>query len=392
MANITKRLADSVVTNGKDQFFWDAELPGFGLKITPKGKRVYVVQYRLGGRNGATRRLTLGSHGSVTTEQARASAKNALRQVAIGIDPSDTKDALKAQKAFGDLLSQFLSDHGAVNLKSSSSAEYRRLTGKLVPKALLRRPISDIQRPDVARLHLSLKETPYQANRLLAVLSKFFNWCERHGYRPDHSNPAYHVDKFKEQKRKRYLSEAEIAALGEALAKVSGESLVSPWVVAAIRLLSLTGARSSEIKTLRWEWVDIENQCLRLPDSKTGAKVVYLNAPAMQVLSEIPRLENNPFVICGLKEGAHLVNLQKPWRKIRKIAGLDDVRIHDLRHSFASVAVASGMSLPLIGALLGHSQPQTTARYAHLSDDPLKSAARTVGERMKNIAGIRRIS
>lgn len=132
--------------------------------------------------------------------------------------------------------------------------------------------------------------------------------------------------------------------------------------------------------------MDFDAQYLRLPDSKTGAKTIYLNPPAMQVLAKIPKLEGNPHVICGGKSGAHLINLQKPWRRIRKQAGLDDVRLHDLRHSFASIAVASGMSLPLIGALLGHSQPQTTARYAHLSDDPLKKAAKTVGERMAIIS------
>ena len=159
-----------------------------------------------------------------------------------------------------------------------------------------------------------------------------------------------------------------------------------PFIMAAIRLLVLTGARLNEILTLQWEWVDFDAQCLRLPDSKTGAKTICLNPPAMQVLADIPRLENNPFVICGGKPGAHLINLQKPWRRIRKLAGLDDVRLHDLRHSFASIAVASGMSLPLIGALLGHSQPQTTARYAHLSDDPLKKAVKTVGDKMHVIS------
>ena len=160
----------------------------------------------------------------------------------------------------------------------------------------------------------------------------------------------------------------------------------NPFIMAAIRLLVLTGARLNEILTLRWDWVGFDAQCLRLPDSKTGAKTVYLNPPAMKVLAEIPKLEGNPHVICGGKSGAHLINLQKPWRRIRKQAGLDDLRLHDLRHSFASIAVASGMSLPLIGALLGHSQPQTTARYAHLSDDPLKKAAKTVGERMAIIS------
>jgi integrase len=217
---------------------------------------------------------------------------------------------------------------------------------------------------------------------LLALLSKFFNWCERHGYRPDGSNPCRHIEKYKEKRRERFLTPQELAQLGEALADSEEHETVSPFAIAAIRLLVLTGARLSEILTLQWSYVDFEHSLLRLPDSKTGQKVIYLNAPALQVLTDLPRLEGNPFVICGKREGARLINIQKPWRRIRKAAGLDDVRIHDLRHSFASIAAGSGQSLPVIGALLGHSQPQTTARYAHLSADPLRTANDAIGRRL----------
>jgi integrase len=224
-----------------------------------------------------------------------------------------------------------------------------------------------------------MRDKPYQANRMLALLSKFFNWCEKHGYRPDGSNPCRHIEKYKEQRRERFLSPVELARLGDALADAETNETTSPYVIAALRLLVLTGARLSEILTLQWSYVDFDHSLLRLPDSKTGQKVIYLNAPALQILTDLPRLEGNPHVICGKRDGAHLVNLQKPWRQIRKAAGLDDVRIHDLRHSFASVAAGSGQSLPVIGALLGHTQPQTTARYAHLAADPLRAASDAVG-------------
>ncbi len=382
MAKISKTTVDAVQAGEKDAYLWDSALRGFGLKVTPSGRKVYLVQYRIGGRAGRTRRVTIGAHGTITADFARSEAQTILRTVSQGKDPMAEKDSRRGEQTTGDLLDQFLAEHAGLKLKTRSSDEYRRLVAKLIPAQLKRKPITEVARADLSRLHHSLRATPYQANRVLAVLSKFFNWCEKNGFRPDHSNPALHVDKFKEEKRKRYLSEAELAKLGNALALEEGREGFNPHVVAAIRLLSLTGARLNEILTLRWDEVDFEAPCLRLSDSKTGAKSVYLNAPASSVLASIPRIEGNPHVICGDKAGSHLMNLQKPWRRLRALAGLDDVRIHDLRHSFASVAVASGMSLPLIGALLGHSQPQTTARYAHLSDDPLKAAAELIGKRI----------
>lgn len=382
MAKISKATVDKVQSEATDTYLWDSVLRGFGLKVTPKGRRVYFVQYRMGGRAGRTRRLTIGVHGSVTPEFARSQAQSILRMVSQGIDPMAEKDARKVEQTVGALLDQFLVEHAGSKLKARSSIEYRRLLEKQVPAQFKRKPITEVARPDLSKLHYSMRDTPYQANRVLAVLSKFFNWCEKNGFRKDHTNPALHVDRFKEEKRKRYLSEAELARLGEVLAEEERREGVNPFVIAAIRLLSLTGARLNEILTLRWEHVDTENHILRLPDSKTGAKTIYLNPPALQVLDSIPRIDGNPYVICGGREGAYLVNLQKPWSRIRSVAGLDDVRIHDLRHSFASIAVASGMSLPLIGALLGHSQPQTTARYAHLADNPLKAAAAAIGERI----------
>ena len=383
---LTKRTVDTQRPGEKDIYLWDAgysdALSGFGLKVTPAGRKVYLVQYRLGGRKGRTRRVTIGTHGKITAEKARARAKVLLGEVAAGHDPASERDKAKAGSTLGAVLEQFLSEHVDTKLKPLSAQEYRRVAHLYILPALKNRRIADIQRPDIARLHHSMREKPFQANRTLAVLSSFFNWCEKHGLRPDGSNPCRHVEKYKERKRERFLSEEELARLGEALREAENSQTASPWTIAAIRLLTLTGARLSEILTLKWDYVDFEQQQLRLPDSKTGQKSIFLNAPTLEVLAAIPRLEGNPHVICGEKPGAHLVNLQKPWRRIRKIAGLDDVRLHDLRHSFASVAAGGGMSLPVIGALLGHSQAQTTQRYAHLSADPLKAASDAVGERI----------
>src|SRR5215471_4247279 len=208
------------------------------------------------------------------------------------------------------------------------------------------------------------------------MLSKMFNLAEVWGLRPDGSNPCRHVEKFTEKKRERMLSPAELARLGDAA--YDG----SPYAVAAFKVLVFTGARLGEVLGLQWQWVDFERGEARLPDSKTGAKTIHLPPPALAVLTELPRVAGNPHVIVGGKPGAALVNLEKPWHAIRKAAGLDDVRIHDLRHAFASVGVASGMGLPIIGQMLGHSQPQTTARYAHLASDPVKAAAAAVASKI----------
>ena len=180
----------------------------------------------------------------------------------------------------------------------------------------------------------------------------------------------------------RFLATEELARLGAVLSEAERTATELPSVIAAIRLLIFTGARLGEILSLQWRDVDFERACLRLPESKTGAKVIHLNAPAMEVLNGLAREEGNPWVIAGRLPGKPLVNLRRPWHRIREAAGLEDVRLHDLRHSFASVGVTSGLSLPMIGALLGHAQPATTARYAHLAADPLKQAADLIGDRI----------
>jgi integrase len=206
------------------------------------------------------------------------------------------------------------------------------------------------------------------------------NLAEAWGLRPDGRNPCRHVKKYREQKRERYLTTDELQRLGAALADADRDKTETPFALTAIGLLLLTGARLTEILTLRWDYVDIANAVLRLPDSKTGAKLIYLNDAAIALMRTVPKMAGNPFIIAGGRPGAHLVNLQKPWRRVRAAAELDDVRIHDLRHSFASVAASAGMSLPMIGKLLGHTQAVTTARYAHLAADPTRAAANEVGK------------
>jgi integrase len=378
-ANITKRAVDAAKPRSVDNYLWDKELHGFGLKVTPAGSKVYLVQYQLGGRKGRTRRITIGRHGELTPTAARAEAKRLLGEIAAGRDPADERDKVKGGKSLAVVLEQFMAGHVRPKLKARTATEYQRTARLHILPRLGRRPIGELKRQDIARLHHELADKPYQANRTLALLSKFFGWAEKHGLRSDGSNPCRHVEKYREGRRERFLSQAELSRLGDALREAEQDRTCSPWVIAGIRLLTLTGARRNEILTLQWEHVSEEHGCLMLPDSKTGRKAVHLNPPARDVLHATPRLDGNPYVICGKKPGQHLVNIETPWRRIRNAAKLDDVRLHDLRHSFASIAASGGQSLIIIGKMLGHSHPATTARYAHLADDPVKAASDAVG-------------
>lgn len=376
---ITKRIVDATEPNIKDTYIWDTEIKGFGLKVTPKGRKVYIVQYRVGKR---TRRVTLGVHGTLTSEQARQLAKLNLGQASSGVDPAHERDKANADYSIEGLFEAFEESYLSIRVKPDTAKDYRRVFEHYIFPRFKHVTVRNITKQDMLRLHHDMRMTPYRANRTRAKMSKFFNWCEEHGYRDEFSNPTRHVKKYKEHARHRYLSSEEQERLGEALNKAEEENIATPYAVNAIRLLCLTGARLREITHLKWEYVNFERSTLDLPDSKTGRKTIYLNAAAKDILAQVVRQEGNPYVICGLVEGGSLINLQKPWTRIREIAGLEDVRIHDLRHTFASVAAMGGMSLPMIGALLGHSQPQTTARYAHLAADPLKDAVEQIGQKI----------
>src|SRR6266700_3719392 len=379
---ITKRSFDALnlTAGGAEAVLWDTELKGFGVRVQRGGAKSYVLHYRVGtGRGAPLRKLTIGRHGSPwTPETARKEAKTLLGMIEDGADPAADKMARREAPTIAELAERFLAEHADAKRKGSTAAEYRRLLDKIILPALGKRKVADVTRADVTKLHHANRATPYQANRVLAVLSKMLNLAERWGLRPDGSNPCRHVEKFAERKRERMLSPAELARLGDSLAAHDG----APYAVAAVKLLVFTGARLGEVLGLKWEWIDFELGEARLPDSKTGAKTLHLPPPALAVLAGLPRLDGNPYVIAGAKVGVALVNLEKPWRAIRNPAGLDDVRLHDLRHAFASVAASSGMGLPIIGKMLGHTQPATTARYAHLASDPVKAAATAVANKI----------
>jgi integrase len=372
---LTKRLVEAIEPTGRDVFLWDDAVKGFGLRVYPSGDRSYVFQYKPRGCTRSTR-ITIGSHGPITVEEARAQALQLRAEVIAGGDPLVKRVAERTALTVKEAAERFLAEHSDVDKKPSSAASDRRNLRLHVLPMLGMMRIRDVTRQHVSDLHHSLHATPTNANRVLALVSTIMNKAEAWGLRPDGSNPCRHVRRFRESRRERFLSLSELARLGEALAEAEASGGEPAAAIAALRLLVFTGARRGEILELRWQHVDLEHGCLRLPDSKTGARAIPLNAPALQVLSRLRESRGeSDWVIRGARRGQPFVGLHRVWERIRESAGLGDVRVHDLRHSFASMAAGSGLSLPVIGRMLGHRVPTTTARYAHLADDPLRQAS-----------------
>jgi integrase len=402
-ARITKRLVNTLKPTMSDFTVFDTVLVGFGVRVRATGGMSYIVQYKGGtGRGAPTRRVTLGGVGKMTPEQARKAAEKVLGSVASGEDPAADKRRERRNLPLADVIPVFLQDHMEAKRKASTAAAYRDLLERIVRPSIGHMKASAVTRQDIARLHSSLRETPVTANRALAAISSLYTFASKAGYVVEGYNPAQGIEKYPEKARERFLSKEELTRLGDALRE--GETIglpyevddtkpkakhapkadkrrvkLDPYAIAAVRLLILTGARLREILDAQWQHVDFERGILFLPDSKTGRKPLYLNAPAMQVLASLPRVEGNPHIIAGMKDGAPRADLKKPWAAVTKAARLEGLRIHDLRHSFASVGAGAGHGLPILGKLLGHMQAATTHRYAHLDADPMRRAAEAIG-------------
>jgi integrase len=401
---LTKRAVDTAKTRADRYTVWDTEVSGFGLRVAPSQERTYVLKYRF---NGEQRWHTIGRHGSPwTPEQARRKAKELLGEVEKGIDLAKRREADRRAMNLSELCEIYLAEGAAHKKRSTLKSDRGRIERHLKP-LLGRKRVDAITRGDVERLLIDVangktaapeprKRTAGSlarggrgvAAQCVTLLGTLLAFSVKRGIRAD--NPAHGVKKPAVRKMERFLSEAEIARLARALDEEI-EASGNPFPVAAVKLLLLTGCRRGEILNLKWEHVDLERQCLRLADSKTGGKVVYLNAPAVALLQDLPHVKSNPHVIVGATATGPLIGINKIWERIRGRAELDGVRLHDLRHSFGSVGAIGGLSLPVIGALLGHKHPTTTARYAHLSADPVRAANEAIGARitaaMKKEAG-----
>ena len=380
---ISKRTVEALKV-GKDTVFWDSELLGFGVRVYASGSKYYVVQTRVGGR--PAKRVTVGRHGILTAEEARRRAALIIARIKAGEDPAPKPLAAKLAEGptVGELARQWLEEHVKVRCKPKTVEMYVLIVNRHLLPALDKTPALAVDLARVTQLHHGLRATPAMANRVVDTLSRLWNAAEDRGQLPEAGNPCRLVVKNRERKRERFLSAAEFRRLGRVLAEAETCKGVSVHAVAAIRLLLLTGCRKNEILTLRWQDVAFDAPALNLVETKTGARTVPLSPEAVAVLAGIPRIEGNPYVIPGKIAGKPMRNLNDPWMLICERAALDDMRLHDCRHSFASRALALGEGLPMIGKLLGHAQVETTARYAHLAQDSVHESAARVAD---SIAG-----
>ena len=370
---ISKRTVDALAVGDRDAVFWDDRLPGFGVRVYPSGAKVYVVQTR---HRGRSRRATLGRHGVITADQARRAAALAIARIKTGRGPEEPPAGAVTVAA---LAARYLREHVEVRCRAGTQRMYRSIVERFIVPAYGHLAVAAVERRHIDQLHFELRHIPCQANRVLAIGSKLFSLAEEWQLRRA-ANPCQSVRKYREARRERFLSDAEFRRLGAVLDAMEADGTLPVHPAAAIRLLLLTGCRRNEIVALAWRHVDLAAGELRLPGSKTGPRMVPLSPPAAEVLRALPRVAGSPWVIPGTKAGRHLADLNHYWARVRDRADLADVRLHDIRHSFASRALALGESLPMIGKLLGHSKIGTTARYAHLARDSIKASSARVAD------------
>ena len=344
----------------------DTEVPGFALRITAAGKRSFTLDYRIHGRN---RRMTLKPWPEYNASAARAVALEKRQLIGNGIDPLDVKYA----DDVAELCAEVIRHLATTGKRPSTLRDYQRMVDQFIVPKIGRLQVKDVTRRDIERLHKSLADTPYQANRVLALLSRMFSLAVH--WEMIERNPVTGIEKFQEVARERYLTKEELKRLVAALDAFPDRNIAS-----ALALMMLTGCRKSEALQAEWDQFDLEAGVWTKPSHHTKQKRVHrvpLNAAAVQLLQTLPRI--GPHLFPGRVEGQPLQDIKKAWETLRQAAGAPDLRMHDLRHSYASMLASQNLSLPIIGQLLGHTQAQTTKRYAHLLDEPLRQATNGVG-------------
>ena len=372
-----------VLKNGQPElapeYYFDTLLTGFAVRVSPIGVKAFVVQGRV---HGQVHRKTIGRFPLMSPEDARRKARDVLLELANGQVPAKARRAVTV----AEVLDEWLDVHVAGKLKPRTAVDYRSIATKVLVPSFGARSVGEVTRQDLAALHHARRDTPRRANYILAVARSFFSYCEDAGHRAFETNPAKRIKQYPDNRRERFLSDDELVAAFTGISALEDAGVISIFAAAALRMCLFTGARQGEMRILRWAEVDFKRRLLLLADSKTGRKPIFLSEPAVAILAGLPRVVGNPYVFVGEKPGDHYQNLTRAWGKVRRRAGLPDVRLHDLRHTFASVGASDGQSLPIIGTLLGHTVPATTARYAHLAASTIVAANDRIGRKLDALA------
>jgi integrase len=374
MPKLTVRTVEAARPSTSEFVLWDAELSTFGLRVKPTGIKSYVLQFR--NRDGRSRRITIGRHGVLAPEEARRHARRLLAAVADGRDPAQERHDQLHAPSVAELAATYEAEHLPGKRPLSRRHDTAMIRADILPR-LGAIKVASVCHDDVAALHRAVTaRAPIRANRVLAVASKMFSLAMRKGWRAD--NPCRGVPRNPENERRRFLSQNEIARLFDALAAYPRQEAAN-----AVRLLILTGARAGEVMTATWDHFDLDAGVWIKPSQHTKQKRehrVPLSPPALELLARIRAASKGPYVVPGRDPNTPISQLHSVWGWITKRAKIDGARLHDLRHTYASILVSSGGSLPLIGALLGHTQARTTMRYSHLMDEPLREATARVAD------------
>ena len=377
---LTKRLVESIKPHEKNEILvWDSELKGFGVRIFPTGRRTYFVQYR--NPFGSTRRKKIGVHGVITAELARDEAKGLLGSIAKGKDPSKDFQQAKNKPIMIEFAKEYLEVYAKANKRPKSYQEDQKMLNSIILKKLGNKKVEEVTTHDIQHLHHELRKTPYMANRVRALLSKMFNLAVQWNWAS--VNPVKGVVKYQEQKRARWLNDTELAGLWDVLETYHNQSVAN-----AIRLLTLTGSRRNEVLSAEWIQFDLEKGVWIKPAHTTKQNKMEhlpLSSQVLTLLKKMKEEDTTKYLFPGKVRGEPLQDIKKDWNTISTNAGLTDLRLHDLRHTHASHLVSSGLSLSIVGKLLGHTQASTTQRYAHLADEPLRQAAELFGNKLEKI-------
>ena len=380
---LTKRSVDDAAPGTARYVVWDSELSGFGLRVEPNGTKSYFVRYRAdgGGRRATQRFVSLGKHGVLTVDQARQMAKSMLGAVAQGDDPAQALSARRLEPTVGDILDRYITEHAAHHNAHATMVEARRHVEKNIKPYLGRLRIGELGRSDVKKWHTSFSNRPYEGNRALAALRKALGLASR-DWELRANNPAAGIKPFPEAKRERFFSDAELKQIGQALLDLEAQDGAALGAHRSIRILALTGMRLNEVLKLKWDWLDPEQHCARLPKAKTGPRIVPLGAPVLAYIAGLERV--GPYLCPGIDQDKPLGKRQfyPTWKKVVEVAQLKNARPHDFRHTVGTYGAQTGANAFLIRDALGHKTLAMAGRYVSRLADPLKALADQVEGRI----------